>query len=196
MSYNVKNYTEQGGDVTHFGGKVLFEEGSQVEGLPQAENLPTTATNAQIVTALKEAGLMEPDQWNASAGLAPSPTEQVLVDNKAKVESVVLEDGVITITVDPDELEESASSVPSQGTHKWLGLEIGTGISDITKVKYNGVLLTAADATEAQSVGCAEGSFVLYVKTEELLDTPKEISLKSDGYALLILSIRVVRPNT
>ena len=139
---------------------------------------------------------MEPDQWNASAGLAPSPTEQVLVDNKAKVESVVLEDGVITITVDPDELEESASSVPSQGTHKWLGLEIGTGISDITKVKYNGYLLTAADATEAQSVGCAEGSFVLYVKTEELLDTPKEISLKSDGYALLTLSIRVVRPNT
>lgn len=34
MSYNVKNYTEQGGDVTHFGGKVVFEEGSQVEGLP------------------------------------------------------------------------------------------------------------------------------------------------------------------
>ena len=34
MSYNVKNYTEQGGEVTHFGGKVVFEEGSQVEGLP------------------------------------------------------------------------------------------------------------------------------------------------------------------
>ena len=34
MSYNVKNYTEQGGDVTHFGGTVIFEEGSQVEGLP------------------------------------------------------------------------------------------------------------------------------------------------------------------
>ena len=34
MSYNVKNYTEQGGEVTHFGGKVVFEEGSQIEGLP------------------------------------------------------------------------------------------------------------------------------------------------------------------
>ena len=34
MSYNTKNYTEQGGDVTHFGGKVVFEEGSQIEGLP------------------------------------------------------------------------------------------------------------------------------------------------------------------
>ena len=37
MSYNVKNYTEQGGDVSHFGGTVIFEEGSQVEGLPSPE---------------------------------------------------------------------------------------------------------------------------------------------------------------
>ena len=33
MSYNAKNYTEQGGDVTRFGGKVVFEEGVEVEGL-------------------------------------------------------------------------------------------------------------------------------------------------------------------
>ena len=33
MSYNTKNYTEQGGEVTHFGGKVIFEEGVEVEGL-------------------------------------------------------------------------------------------------------------------------------------------------------------------
>lgn len=33
MSYNAKNYTEQGGNVTHFGGKVVFEEGVEVEGL-------------------------------------------------------------------------------------------------------------------------------------------------------------------
>ena len=32
MSYNTKNYTEQGGDITHFGGKVIFEEGCEVEG--------------------------------------------------------------------------------------------------------------------------------------------------------------------
>lgn len=33
MSYNTKNYTEQGGDVSHFGGKVIFEESCEVEGL-------------------------------------------------------------------------------------------------------------------------------------------------------------------
>ena len=31
MSYNT-NYTEQGGETTHFGGKVIFEEGCEVEG--------------------------------------------------------------------------------------------------------------------------------------------------------------------
>ena len=41
MSYNCKNYTEQGGDVTHIGGKLIVEEGGSVEGLPaspKAEN--------------------------------------------------------------------------------------------------------------------------------------------------------------
>ena len=30
--YNAKNYTEQGGDVTHIGGKLVIEEGVEVEG--------------------------------------------------------------------------------------------------------------------------------------------------------------------
>lgn len=32
MSYNAKNYTEQNGDVTHIGGKLIIEEGAEVEG--------------------------------------------------------------------------------------------------------------------------------------------------------------------
>ena len=31
--YNAKNYTEQGGDVTHIGGKLIIEDGAEVEGL-------------------------------------------------------------------------------------------------------------------------------------------------------------------
>ncbi len=33
MSYNAKNYTEQGGEVTHIGGKLIIEEGAEVESL-------------------------------------------------------------------------------------------------------------------------------------------------------------------
>ena len=70
--YNAKNYTEQGGDVTHFGGKVIFEEGCEVEGnsfTPAANQADSTATTVAalkdefnaLLTKLKAAGLMEAD---------------------------------------------------------------------------------------------------------------------------------------
>ena len=75
MSYNAKNYTEQGGEVTHFGGKVIFDEGCSVEGLPKAGNqadstASTVATlkddfNA-LLAKLKAAGLMTADESNGS----------------------------------------------------------------------------------------------------------------------------------
>ena len=34
---NVKNYTEQGGDITVIGGSLVIKEGATVEGLPSAE---------------------------------------------------------------------------------------------------------------------------------------------------------------
>ena len=72
MSYNTKNYTEQGGDVTHFGGKVIFEEGCEVEGnsfTPAENQADSTATTVAalkddfnaLLTKLKTAGLMEAD---------------------------------------------------------------------------------------------------------------------------------------
>ena len=71
MNYNAKNYTEQGGAVTHFGGKVIFEEGCSVDGLPKAGNqaASTATTVAQLkddinalLTKLKAAGLMASDE--------------------------------------------------------------------------------------------------------------------------------------
>ena len=73
MSYNTKNYTEQGGDITHFGGKVIFEEGCEVEGnsfTPAANQADSTATTVAalkdefnaLLTKLKTAGLMEADE--------------------------------------------------------------------------------------------------------------------------------------
>ncbi len=38
MGYNAKNYTEQGGAVTHIGGRLVIDEGGSVEGFPIAEN--------------------------------------------------------------------------------------------------------------------------------------------------------------
>ena len=70
MSYNAKNYTEQGGEKTVIGGELVIEEGAKVTGLPVLENQP--ASTADIVEALvtdfnallsklKTAGIMNGD---------------------------------------------------------------------------------------------------------------------------------------
>lgn len=70
MSYNTKNYTEQGGEKTVIGGVLEIKEGASVTGLPVAENQvdSTAADVAGLVTdfnallaKLKAAGLMETD---------------------------------------------------------------------------------------------------------------------------------------
>ena len=71
---NAMNYTEQGGRVTHIGGKLIFDEGASIEGLPstftKAENqaLSEATTVAalredfnQLLMKLKAAGIMEAD---------------------------------------------------------------------------------------------------------------------------------------
>ena len=71
MSYNVKNYTEQGGETTVIGGTLEIKEGASITGLPQAENqADSTATTVadlksdfnSLLTKLKSSGLMEDDE--------------------------------------------------------------------------------------------------------------------------------------
>ena len=203
--HNVKNYTEQGGEVTHIGGKLIFDEGAEVIGLPspsggmiEKQDASTASSVAALkndfnalILKMKDAGVMEADAMNITVRLAPSLTDSVAAANNAKA-TVALADGVITITADVDELEESESSAPGQGTHKWIGLGIGTGIADLAKVRYNGSYLSAADAAEAQSVGLDQaGEFVLYVRADELVSTPKIITLKGDGCEEVSITISV-----
>lgn len=74
MSYNTKNFTEQGGETTRFGGKVVFENGCVIEGLPAtpkaANQAASTASDVAglvtdfnaLLTKLKAAGLMTADE--------------------------------------------------------------------------------------------------------------------------------------
>ena len=88
MSYNAKNYTEQGGNVTHFGGKVIFEEGCEVEGnsfTPASNQAASTATTVAqlkddinaLLTKLKTAGLMEADAESNGGSSGTLPGEPV-----------------------------------------------------------------------------------------------------------------------
>jgi hypothetical protein len=74
MSYNTKNYTEQGGEKTVIGGTLEIKEGASVTGLtspftPAENQLDSTATTIAglvvdfnaLVSKLKAAGLMAAD---------------------------------------------------------------------------------------------------------------------------------------
>lgn len=207
-----KNYNTDAGDRTVIGGVLEFEQDAVVRNCPGSsggskvivENQPASTATAMAVlendfnallVKLKEAGLMEPDTWNISVRLAPSLPDPPVVANNAKA-SVSIADGVITVEANVDELEESESSAPGQGTHKWIGLGIGTGLSSVTLVTYNGSPLTQADATEAAGVGLDQaGEFVLYIRADELVETPKIITLNAGGYPELSISIVVVAPS-
>jgi hypothetical protein len=193
MSYNTKNYTEQGGEKTVIGGTLEIKEEASVKGLPSAAN-QTASTAADAATLkndfnalllkLKDAGLMTPNEWNVSVSDLPTPPETPAecALNQAAVVSFAIADGIIAVTVDPVDLAEYASSNPAQGTHKWIGMLISTGLSDITAVKYNGFQLTSDDVTEAASVGGSAGDIVMWLKCDEIVSTPKVFTLLATGY--------------
>lgn len=66
MSYNTKNYTTQGGDETHIGGKLIIDDGGAIQGWEAEAQADSTATTVDALKAdfnallgkLKEAGLM------------------------------------------------------------------------------------------------------------------------------------------
>ena len=76
MSYNAKNYTEQGGEKTVIGGTLEILEGASVTGLPSSF---TAAENQADSTATTVAGLK--DDFNAclaklkAAGLMAADAE-------------------------------------------------------------------------------------------------------------------------
>lgn len=70
MSYNTKNYTEQGGEKTVIGGTLEIKDGAVVTGLPVLDNqAASTAATVEdlvtdfnaLITKLKTAGLMISD---------------------------------------------------------------------------------------------------------------------------------------
>lgn len=76
MSYNIKNYTEQGGEKTVIGGVLELKEKAILIGFPKAENqidsIATTIADLKtdfnsLLSKLKSSGLMEDDQTWLSA---------------------------------------------------------------------------------------------------------------------------------
>jgi hypothetical protein len=207
MSYNTKNYTEQGGEKTVIGGVLEIKEGASVKGLPVLENQGNSEATTiaalkenfnTLLANLKDTGYMIPDTWNISvskiAQIPAGDNSEALTANQDKVSSVTVTNNVITIAVDVDELVEFPSSNVLQGTHKWIGIEITTGLSDITKIKYNGYQLTADDVAETAVCGGSAGDIIMWLKCDEIINTPKRFTLWSSGYAESEFSVVITEP--
>lgn len=205
MSYNVKNYTEQGGDVTHIGGSLIIENGLAPN---QAASTAGTVSALKddfngLLLKLKNAGVITPDAFTknyaaVTDSVAGHADRQY---NTGKISSVAIADNVITIT-----LSAKVSALKDfdggngWGTHKWLGIGLGVGINPITGLKYNGSSLTAEDVSEATACGLSAGYFVRWVAADLVLagdNSQKSVdnfTLWADGYANTKYTLKIVEP--
>ena len=216
MSYNAKNYTEQGGEVTHIGGKLVFEEGGSIAGFPGAANQePVTGNQVKdvkdafnaLLIGLKNAGIMVPDSWNVSVLACPTPAAMPTSETAANSghATVTIDGTEITITLNckVSELAE-ANHGETWGKHKWLGFGVRTGLGSVVGMKFTddtgaSVTLSSADADEAATLGLTTpGDFVLYIKAEQAgyLTGEKYFTLKADGYAETTFTMKIVEPTT
>ena len=133
----------------------------------------------------------EPEEsyMNVSAEkLKTAPDDNNQSDSQANQDAItVTTDGtkagklLITVSGDLSKLKSFASTNESQGTAKWIGLIVNTGETDITKVKIGGEALTEEDVKDADSVGAEKGKFVLWLKAEKLVMSPRILVLSTEG---------------
>ena len=214
--YNAKNYTEQGGDVTHIGGKLQFDEGGKMAGglLPNQEAATgtgatggTNAVNAinALLLKMKNSGLMKPDEFTMQYA-AVTDTVAGHVDrqyNTGKISNVAVDNDTheITITLsDKVKNLKDFDGLHGWGVHKWLGIGLGVGISPITGLSYNGSDITDEDVAEASDCSLGAGYFVRWVAADLVLagdnsEKSKDyFTLWADGYEETRYTLKIVEP--
>lgn len=119
----------------------------------------------------------------ASAVPASMGADRTACQENQEKASVTVNGNVMTVSIEDgvDNLNSWASSNPSQGTGAWIALDVATGTNDITKVKYNDTLLTSDDVAEADLWNFSKGHFVLWIKADVVIDTPKPFTLGGEG---------------
>lgn len=166
-----------------------------------ATGSPTKANFNGLLTALKEAGIIAPDEFNVSVLAVPTPAKMPTAETAANSGHATLSisGGVITIALDCEVADlADANHGASWGTHKWLGLGVRTGLASIVGVKFTddtgaSATMASGDATEASDLGLSAGDFVLYIKAEQeaYLTGGKCFTLEADGYAPVTVSMKI-----
>lgn len=123
------------------------------------------------------------------AKLAIAPNDVNKEASQANQDAISVEQDGASVVVKGslDALNTFASTNPSQGEGKWIGLDIETKANSIVDVKWNGSQLGAEDVIESASVGLAQNHIIFWAKAEAL---PRTITLSSEGFddAQLVVS--------
>ena len=120
--------------------------------------------------------------------LTTAPNDENKTESQANQDAVTVTSDESTITVkgNLETLNTFASTNEAQGSGKWIGIDINTGLDSILDVTWGGQPLTQADVDEAASVGLGAGHIIFWVKAEAL---PRTITL---GHEEETKSIQVV----
>ncbi len=91
MSYNARNYTEQGGDVTRIGGTLIIEDGATVTGLSGGSEYSLPVATASVLGGVKVgSGLSITEEGVLSAdGVTPAANQ---TDSEATTVEALLTD--------------------------------------------------------------------------------------------------------
>ena len=171
-----------------------------------ATGSPTKANFNSLLTALKNAGILAPDEFNVSVLAVPTPAKMPTAETAANSghATLSLADGVITIALDCEVSDlADADHGASWGEHKWLGFGVRTGLASIVGVKFTddtgaSATMASGDASEASDLGLSAGDFVLYIKAdqEDYLTGSKCFTLEADGYAPVTVSMKITETTT
>ena len=116
--------------------------------------------------------------------LATAPNDANKTQSQANQDAVTVTQHGNTITIigSLNALNSFASTNPAQGSGKWIGLDLNTGLDTIVGSTWgDSYELTQEDVDEAASVGLGAGHIIFWTKAEDL---PKTIKINGESYTV------------
>ena len=166
-------------------GEVLYELGSSyvaqmagtyvVEAYGYRETMTSVEANNEEDIDNVESSLVV-----TAAKLAVAPNDLNKEKSQANQDAIIVTQrgNNISVVGDLSTLNSFESTNPSQGSGKWIGLDLGVNVDSITELTWSGSALTEDDVAESASVGLAENHIIFWAKAENL---PRTIRIGKDG---------------
>lgn len=218
--YNAKNYTEQGGEVTHVDGRLQVRgvldykypakiEGWLVEGwisrrIPENDSVSILRSDfINLVDLLKFGHIIIRDTFDLIPAITVNDTDPANADrqyNTSKVTGATFQmyPNVLMITLSEKVENLKDFDAGDKGVHKWLGIGLSdksvTGSIQHT-ISVNGKWLTAEDVAEAYAVGLGLGYFVLWIPADEIkAGVNNLLYLEGNTYEPSVVKIVILEP--